>query len=386
VFTAGITSIGVLTFAKPAGTGYGTAALCRRFPVISGDACTLRLQGRAAGPGTWRLSVRLFWYDADDTFLFPSLIAILAGDGPDVLTRSAEGTIPAGARQARLVFAVGLTGTAAVVEVGGPVVERITTAVASTRAGVDALDAVLTTPGTGLASRVATVEAEVRDPAAGLASVRASVDPAQTALATVEGHAQASYTLRAHAGSAEAGLEIVAADDPVAGPAAIVRIRGDQLIVDGDTHLDDAFIERIVVRQAEVDTLRVNTLMIGDRAVTVPVYLAFPGSIRPEGGAGTNIAAGSIRREGFATVITLGCQMGGWGYGECIFELRRGGVLINRFPSGTGPSGANQSIFSQYVDTDAGAGVTHYRVDAIWSGYRQPIITQRILNLVQTKR
>ena len=52
------------------------------------------------------------------------------------------------------------------------------------------------------------------------------------ALATLEGYAAATYTLRVSAGGESAGFEIVAANDPT-GPVSLVRISADNIIMDG---------------------------------------------------------------------------------------------------------------------------------------------------------
>lgn len=386
VLTAGITSSGVLRYVRATGTGLGNAALSQPFTVIEGNTYAVKFQGRATGAGTWSVTARLFWYDAADTFLSASNLSPLAGSGTAIVVKAEEVICPAGAKQARLVFACERAATAAQVDVGGPVVERLTAAVVSSRSAITTLDGVINTPTTGLAARTSSIEAEVRHPTTGLAPVRATVDAQQTAIATIEGHAAATYTLRVGAGGASAGLEIVAADDPISGPAATIRLAADQFIVNGDTFLDDAFIEKVVARQALVDELRVNTLMLKGQAVTIPVHLAWPGIVRPVTSPGANVAAGSIRREGAATAITFGCQFSGPAYGEAVFELRRNGVVINRFAAGTGPNGAAQSVFSQFIDTDTGTGVTNYRVDCLWSGGAQPIVAQRSLSMIQTKR
>lgn len=54
-----------------------------------------------------------------------------------------------------------------------------------------------------------------------------------TTKATVDGIAEAAYVLRAKAGGASAGLELVAADDPVNGPASALRVNADEIILNG---------------------------------------------------------------------------------------------------------------------------------------------------------
>jgi hypothetical protein len=265
-------------------------------------------------------------------------------------------------------------------------VNNPTTGLAATTAKADALIAVVTTPTTGLAAQTSLLQAQVNDPTTGLPAVAATVDAQQTALATIEGRAEATFALRLRAGVGAAALEIVAADDPISGPASAIRLAADTFTVNGFTFLEDTFIEKLIARQAFVDDLRVDTLMIKGGAVTIPVHVDFPARIPSETGAGVGVAFATIARQGFATVISFGCQIDGPNYGAVQFSIKRAGVEIRRLDSGTGPLGASQSVFVQFADPDAGSGVTTYRVDAIWIGGARPRVAQRSLSLVQIKR
>lgn len=61
----------------------------------------------------------------------------------------------------------------------------------------------------------------------------ATVAAQGTALADLEGNAAASYVLRVGAGGAAAGLELVAADNPVSGPKSALRVDADNILLDG---------------------------------------------------------------------------------------------------------------------------------------------------------
>ena len=262
------------------------------------------------------------------------------------------------------------------------------TGLPATRAALNTLDSLVTTPTSGLAARLSETEAVVSDPATGLAATRAAVTSAASALATLEGRAEATFTLRLNAGGAEPVFEIVAADDPVAGPASVFRFKGGNLIVDGETFLADAFIEKLIARQALISDLRVDTLMIKGQAITIPVFAFQPEEMRPETGDGALMIWARINSEGFPTVISFGCQMGGYSYSETEFYLRRNGVVIYSFAAGTGPNGGSTSPFSEFVDTNPGVGPVVYSVSAVWGNtrYGQAIISRRSMRLTQTKR
>jgi hypothetical protein len=142
----------------------------------------------------------------------------------------------------------------------------------------------------------------------------------------------------------------------------------------------------VFIRNARIQNAAIDTLKIKGNAVTIPVYAEFPGEIRPPTGAGIQAAQAAIVREGFSTLISFGCQMGGFAYGATRFRVFRGATFLRDVDAGTGPSGASQSVFFQVVDPDAGTGATTYSVQAIWLNGSQPIITQRVLNLLQIKR
>lgn len=246
---------------------------------------------------------------------------------------------------------------------------QISTVTASVNANAAAISTEVTArtaADTALAGQISTVNASV-------GALSASVTTQAAALADLEGNATASLVLRARAGGATGEIEVVAADNP-AGPAvSTVVIRSDRFRFEGDL--------------AEfLGTLKVETLHIREGAVTIPVFVFQPGTVRPVASPGVLVATGVINREGYATVITFGCQMGGPDYGEALFEIRRNGTAIHRFASGTGPRGASQSVYGQYVDTNTGLGATTYSVHAIWQADAQPFISGRSLNMIQTKR
>lgn len=79
---------------------------------------------------------------------------------------------------------------------------------------------------TALAQQISTVEADLN-------TAEAAVTQNASAIATIESYQAATYTLRVDAGDASGSLELVAADDPINGPASAVRIKADNILLDG---------------------------------------------------------------------------------------------------------------------------------------------------------
>ncbi|MBM2322658.1 MULTISPECIES: hypothetical protein [Marivita] len=126
-----------------------------------------------------------------------------------------------------------------------------------------------------LAADITTLEAN-------FAAANASLTQQGQVLTTLEGYAAATYVLRAAAGGASAGLEIVAADDPVSGAASALRFYADDILLDGSVtalHIDveslaaDTIFTHFltVAGSAFMNDLEVNTLQIKGNAVTIPV-------------------------------------------------------------------------------------------------------------------
>jgi hypothetical protein len=63
--------------------------------------------------------------------------------------------------------------------------------------------------------------------------LEASVTEQAVAIATIESFQAATYTLRLGAGGASAGLEIVAANDPINGPISAFRVSAENILLDG---------------------------------------------------------------------------------------------------------------------------------------------------------
>lgn len=118
---------------------------------------------------------------------------------------------------------------------------------------------------TALGQSITTVEAN-------LAAAEASVNENASAIATIEGYQAATYSLRVDAGDAQSSLELVAADDPINGPRSAVRIRADNILLDGSVYAhhinvgslaaDTAFITTLTAEQAFIDSIEVGEASI----------------------------------------------------------------------------------------------------------------------------
>ena len=130
-----------------------------------------------------------------------------------------------------------------------------------------------------------------------------------SAIADIEGNAAASYVLRLSAGGAEAGLEIVVADNPIDGPASALRIDADNIILDGtviaphiaagavtatkisviDLSAISANLGSIAVGTANIANGAITTAKIGDAEITS----AKIGSLQVESANIANLTVGT---------------------------------------------------------------------------------------------
>jgi len=214
------------------------------------------------------------------------------------------------------------------------------------------------------------------------------------AIADIEGNASATYTMRLTAGGASAGLELVAADDPVSGPVSALRLRADHVIVSGQTTLEDTFISTLVARQALVADLRVTTLMIGAEAVTV-TRRAFAGGEIGIASPDTwvTVATLALTRAGMATDLAASLSLGGAGSGVLELAFFRGETQIGTARQATGLDGRQVQVSYAAVDPDTGSGLTTYTLRASkaapattggWDA--DMILTNRYLAVQQFKR
>lgn len=146
-------------------------------------------------------------------------------------------------------------------------------------ATMSALFATTADMNSAIAGSITTYDAQVAG------GVAAKVSEHVGAISTLEGNAAASYVLRVGAGGAAAGLELVAADDAVAGAASSIRMSADNILLDGSVtanHLTtdtlittSAQIGEAVIVGANIANLTVGRLKIASNAVTRAGNLSF---------------------------------------------------------------------------------------------------------------
>lgn len=109
---------------------------------------------------------------------------------------------------------------------------------------------------TALGGRIDTVESDLN-------GVQSSVTTQATAISTLESYASATYTIRLNAGGASAGLEIVAADDPVNGPVSAFRFHADAIIFDGTIYGQHIAADSINATHINVSSLSAISATLG---------------------------------------------------------------------------------------------------------------------------
>ncbi|CUH67962.1 hypothetical protein TG4357_03309 [Thalassovita gelatinovora] len=119
-----------------------------------------------------------------------------------------------------------------------------------------------------LSGRVDTVEATV-------GSISATVTQQATAITTLEGYAAATLTWRVGAGGASAGIELVAADDPVDGPTELIRLNSQHIKLDGDVEVTGSFLSDTLlattawITNANITHAAVGTLQVAGQSITL---------------------------------------------------------------------------------------------------------------------
>ena len=128
--------------------------------------------------------------------------------------------------------------------------------------------AVRVTEEQALAAQLTSVQAQLD------ASNIASVTELQTAIATLQGHVAATYSLRLVGGGGSAAFEIVASDDPVEGPASSVFIKADNIRLNGNVTVDQTFwADKLFVQEgwltsAMIGDAQITSAKIGDAQIT----------------------------------------------------------------------------------------------------------------------
>lgn len=91
----------------------------------------------------------------------------------------------------------------------------------------------------------------------------ATVTEQAAAITNINGNAAASYVLRLSAGGAEAGLELVAADDPIGGTATSFRVDAANIILNGSVVADQIAANTITGDKIVVSTIDVTDINVG---------------------------------------------------------------------------------------------------------------------------
>lgn len=109
---------------------------------------------------------------------------------------------------------------------------------------------------TALAGQITSLESDLN-------GVQSSVTTQAAAISTLESYASATYTIRLNAGGASAGLEIVAADDPVNGPVSAFRFHADAIIFDGTIYGQHIAADSINAEHINVSSLSAISATLG---------------------------------------------------------------------------------------------------------------------------
>ncbi|MCR9276253.1 MULTISPECIES: hypothetical protein [unclassified Mameliella] len=94
--------------------------------------------------------------------------------------------------------------------------------------------------------------------------IESSVTTQGNAISTLESFAAATYTIRAVAGSAEALLEVVAADDPVNGPVSAFRFDADAILFDGSVQAKHLDADSVTADKISTTSLSAISAVIGE--------------------------------------------------------------------------------------------------------------------------
>jgi hypothetical protein len=170
---------------------------------------------------------------------------------------------------------------------------------------------------------------------------------------------------------------------------SVSKMNGAELYVAGSITSDSLATTTLITAASQLGNAVVTTLKIGNQAVTVPVYAHTVGPINlPVVGTEVTIQTLVINRKGIATMLQFSTQFSGVSnYAETLIQIRRDGVLLTGFGSGTGPAGAMQSLAGNYVDTDTGTGNTTYTLTGQRGPtYNEPILQQRYFSAHQFQR
>lgn len=110
----------------------------------------------------------------------------------------------------------------------------LSTTLSTVQATTNANTAAITNEAAARTNADSALATQINSVSATANATAATVSIQQSAIATLEGNAEASLVLRSRAGGASGEIEIVAADDPVSGPSSVVKIKSDRFQFIGD--------------------------------------------------------------------------------------------------------------------------------------------------------
>lgn len=98
---------------------------------------------------------------------------------------------------------------------------------------------------------------------ANIGEVSASVTVQEAAIATLRGHAEAGYLIKAQAGGAVSLIDLVAADDGVTEPFSIIKIAADDILLEGSVTADSLSVGSVIAEKIGVEYLSAISTDIG---------------------------------------------------------------------------------------------------------------------------
>jgi hypothetical protein len=241
---------------------------------------------------------------------------------------------------------------------------------------------------------IAAVETEIAAEFGGLAAMATATEYAR---ATAEG-INAGFIWELNGQNV---LELISVAGGVGSAQVTARIDADYIQITGLTQIDQAVIGTLAADAAFLGSLTVQTLNIGENAVTIPVSAqqGVPATLT-EVDVWLPILKVAINREGFATRISFSAQLSGGGGSQGLYgqeaaivntRLKRGDTVIEGpIYHTSGQYGHPSQMVWNVTDPDDGTGPTIYTVEATkvsrGTHYLDPYLRAADLSVQQFKR
>lgn len=253
----GIKTPGILRFAPAAGvSGWSQSAQSAPFEVSAGSRYAASFQARRDGAGSVLLRGALVWFDVAGAQVGYDVIAEpLIGDA-EVHSFAATLIAPAGAVLAEIRFLVNLDVSSTGGDIAAPRVEREGDVSSQLRGDIESIFAMQIDATSAFGTWINGLTSWAGE-------TTASVTQHGSSLATLQGSATATFALRLGAGGASAGLELVAADDPIAGPTELIRLKSQHIKLDGNVEVTGDFLTGTLL----AETAWIQSAMIGDAQI-----------------------------------------------------------------------------------------------------------------------